>query len=66
MHVSAAGDCWTGGPMFAAKHMNPGDVASFPLPCAEEDFDMEEFEDRYGLEELTRAYDTREGKWVGL
>jgi hypothetical protein len=38
LHVGPSGDCWTGGSIFAAKHLQPDYVKSIPLPshiCAE-------------------------------
>lgn len=32
LHMGPSGDCWTGPAVFAAKHLQPGYIKSFPLP----------------------------------
>ncbi|KAF0682913.1 Aste57867_25001 [Aphanomyces stellatus] len=54
LHISPCGDWWTGGSMYAAKHLPSDYVKSLPLPV---DFDESTLEDLPSLA-FTRMYDS--------
>ena len=55
VHVSASGDWWIADELFAAKHMQPGDVVSCEVPG---DF-TEDMGDGWTGEDMRKAFDTK-------
>merc|ERR1719223_1071400 len=56
LHISPSGDYWVGESLFAAKHLEPDYVKSFPIKGA---FDPElNEEDELTVDEAIKAYDT--------
>ena len=55
VHVSASGDWWIADELFAAKHMQPGDVVSCEVPG---DF-TEDMGEGWTGEDMRKAFDTK-------